>query len=197
VIIGFLDLTKLDNMKFRHGSDKEYLYEVAIDLSFVNCVFTDDVLAFVWDKTSETSYCTDFLKNVIFENCIFKKRSSFKYSTFKENACFLSGRFSQEANFKYASFYQAAIFSDCIFYDSSNFKYSVFFDFADFQDCLFKEDADYKYTKFYKGVSFVKARFIEFADFKYASGSGKILSDRVVFEKGIDTKHSQYFRYIQ
>lgn len=218
-ISGVLDLTKLNNMKqLSHigNSTKEYLSIVTSELSFFNCVFTNDVLAHVWEEKPNTSYRTNFAEKVTFENCTFKSQSSFKHSEFKRGGHFEGTTFSQEANFKHAAFSENAQFNNGTFLALADFKHTSFAgsanfskgqfnsyaDFkhtsfsgsADFQDALFKKEGDFKHTSFSSGVNFTHARFTGIADFKHASCSGKAQLDETVFEKGVDAQHSNFIK---
>ena len=128
-ISGVLDLTKLKNMKQLSHIDnttKEYLSVVTSELSFLNCVFTDDVLAHVWEEKPNTSYRTNFAEKVTFANCTFKSQSSFKHSEFKRGGNFEGTTFYQEANFKHASFSGNVLFNNCTFYELADFKHTSF-----------------------------------------------------------------------
>src|SRR5690606_765139 len=80
-IIGDLDLTKLDNMKLEQKSDNkysthEYISTVTAPVTFINCTFKGDVLAYfnpdgqgvkmLSNKSSNELYNTNFTKAVRF-----------------------------------------------------------------------------------------------------------------------------------
>ncbi|WP_242923798.1 pentapeptide repeat-containing protein [Pontibacter liquoris] len=179
VITGDLNMTKLKNMKQKgnngDNSSREFLSVVTVPLTFVNCTFRGDVLAYFnpdngrnMVRSINEVYNTDFAKEVRFENCTFEQESAFKYSAFKGGASFAGSRFAEEALFKYSDFDKLVNFSQARFSDDANFKYVSFPVTANFSGAVFGGEANFKYAKFAEGVSFQKAVFDGLANFKYA-----------------------------
>ncbi|WP_276497595.1 pentapeptide repeat-containing protein [Pontibacter litorisediminis] len=202
-IVGDLDMTKLQNMKLEKGGDsknttKEYVSTVTAPLTFVNCTFTGDVLAYFnpdnelnLKKPNNEVYNTNFEEDVLFENCNFKQKAAFKYSEFEGKASFLSSRFAEEANFKYADFEQSVNFSNVRFGGEANFKYVEFPERASFAGATYKGEANYKYAKFERGANFEKALFDGTANFKYTKVSGDFNIKGADFRGGNDFKYTE------
>ena len=213
-ISGDLDLTELSNKKRikNKGDYEEYKSYVEVPISFKNCTFKGDVIAYKnledgknrkigngninWNIGNGTTYTTDFEKNVVFENCTFIRKTEFKYSDFAEKSSFGGSKFAQEANFKYADFKQVAVFAKCDFNESANFKYTTFKQDTDFYDARFNNYADFKYTNFSDRVTFKNSSFGNYADFKYAEFRDDANFDNTKFKSGIDMKYSNGKKYI-
>ena len=182
VIRGTLDFTELANqqrVKNSKMSNEEYKSRVEVPLTFRNCTFKGDVIAyktldkdgksiFNWGGNDQTLYTADFKERVIFENCTFEGKTEFKYSDFDEIAVFNDNKFRYEANFKYANFREDARFEGTDFGDDANFKYANFRGAALFTDVRIEDNADFKYAEFNDGAKFTKTQFRGDADFKYA-----------------------------
>ncbi|RYU94539.1 pentapeptide repeat-containing protein [Emticicia agri] len=209
-ITGTLDLTELSNkkrIKQSKGYD-EYKSTVEVPVSFKNCTFKDDFIAYKnnEDKRGDRNwsismgdgetYTTDFEKSVVFENCIFEGKSEFKYSDFAEKASFAGTKFGKEANFKYADFKRESNFANCNFNEYANFKYSNFKYDADFYSVAFRDYADFKYANFNERVTFKGASFNQHADFKYAEFKDSGNFDNTKFKGGIDMKYSNGKKYM-
>ncbi|MFD2248513.1 pentapeptide repeat-containing protein [Pontibacter ruber] len=202
-IEGDLDLTKLQNRKLKKevedkNNSKEYISTVTAPLSFVNCTFRGDVLAYYnpsegvnMVKGMNEVYNTDFEKEVRFQNCTFEKKSAFKYSAFKQGANFAASRFSEEALFKYSKFSKAVDFSDATFRNDANFKYVDFPVMANFSGATFYDEANFKYAEFPEGVTFQKATFNDLANFKYAKLSNPVNMKGASFNGSDDFKYTK------
>jgi len=178
-IEGYLDLTDLRNRKhsessfdfFGKGNDT-YESSVETSLTFVNCTFTDDVIAYYHVERDNDTFIAHFEEDVVFQNCTFKRKSEFKYSEFEENADFSGSVFNREANFKYAEFSDAPNFSNVNFRDDANFKYAEFPQGASFQEAAFMQLANFKYTKFRTPLNLKNIQFRGEEDFKYTKVDG-------------------------
>ncbi len=198
-ISGDVDFTRLKNRKLRrdwgqHGSDgenKNYISTVEVPIRFVNCTFTDDVLAYYHLENKEETYNADFTEDVVFESCTFRGKSAFKYSKFDRKASFKDSRFREEALFKYSQFITQPNFEGTTFEEEANFKYAHFNDGVNFSDASFAKRADFKYTQFPSGTNFRNAAFSGFADFKYAQFSGEVELDGIAFNGSEDFKYTK------
>lgn len=202
-ITGDLDLTSLANRKeVREGSWKgdsqEFLSVVNAPLSFRDCRFTGNVLAYRTDeederrllKMSNKVYNTDFTEAVTIENCTFEKDAAFKYSTFRQRAIFTDNTFRDDALFKYAKFRSAADFSGSTFRGYADFKYTKFDESSTFEKVAFGKYADFKYTKFDEKADFRQARFTNTADFKYTRFPRGTNFDNARFDGSTDFKYT-------
>lgn len=200
VIVGDLDFRTLDDVtadkplrKLRIGrfSSQSYTSHVRSSLSFIDCTFTGDVLAYVHiDKKNET-YNAVFYEDVNFQGCAFEEASAFKYAKFKRNANFENTSYEKEALFKYAKFSTEVSFKDSDFRRDANFKYTKFPETVDFSQSVFRDYANFKYVKFPEGVSFEDAEFKRDACFKYTKFSEPLNLDGVEFEGDSDFKYTK------
>ncbi|MBD0254409.1 MAG: pentapeptide repeat-containing protein, partial [Cytophagales bacterium] len=130
-INGTLDLTQLDNRKLRKEpgkweDSKTYVSTVKAPVSFTNCTFAGDVLAYYHLEDEAETHTADFDEGVVFENCTFKGKSAFKYSRFARGASFAGSRFAREALFKYSHFAGGPNFGKARFEETADFKYARF-----------------------------------------------------------------------
>ena len=190
-IVGNLDFTSIKdvtvdeksnaNRLLSKGSTLVYLYHVRSPVSFTNCIFTGDVLAYVHDDDENETHNTIFYKDVDFQGCDFQGKSAFKYVKFKTKANFKNTQYSDEALFKYTKFSTDASFSNSRFNKVANFKYTKFSTDISFSSSHFSKEANFKYTKFPKAVNFDKATFQRLANFKYTK-----------FPEGVNFKDAQF-----
>ncbi len=155
-IQGKLDFTLMDEKMrdlpvkrrwWKDGGDNTVNEIVESKISFVNCTFEDDVIAYYHDERSEYTFTADFERDVKFEQCNFKGDAMFKYSNFEGDAIFAGSTFDDETTFKYAEFEYIADFSKTLFDEDAIFKYTKFRDGASFNAAKFERSLDMKYTK--------------------------------------------------
>jgi uncharacterized protein YjbI with pentapeptide repeats len=200
VIVGDLDFRTLDDVtpdkplrksRLFRQTNQSYSCHVRSSLSFIDCTFRGDVLAYVHlDRENET-YNAVFYEDVNFEGCEFEKASAFKYAKFKKEARFVNTTYEEEALFKYAEFSTDVSFQDSIFNADANFKYTEFPETVDFGKVVFHDYANFKYAEFPEGVSFEDAEFQGTADFKYTKFSEPLNFDGVEFEGDTDFKYTK------
>ena len=177
-ITGVLDFTYMDEKLpdlprrrkwWRDGGNNTVNEVIENRISFVNCVFEGDVLAYYHDDRTEYTFTADFENNVIFKNCEFRRDAMFKYSDFERDANFEGTKFEDETTFKYAKFEEKVSFAGT----------------------TFEEDAIFKYTKFRDGVSFNKARFERSVDMKYTKVRGDFDIKDLYVRWDINTKYTE------
>lgn len=194
-ITGVLDLTELNNKEELRKSDYiEYKAVVPVKLSFENCVFRQDFLAYKnsgdnWKNG--TTYTADFDQSVEFLNCTFKGVFAAKYSDFQETATFEGSEFRGDANFKYAKFKEFAGFGNVKFNSEATFKYAKFLKDADFYNNYFDDTADFKYAKFSERATFKRTTFDDFADFKYAEFTKNGVFTESAFNADVSFKYTK------
>jgi len=184
-IVGTLDFTfmeeKLDKLPRRKKSswwnsgNKSNKIKKLIknNVSFVNCVFEDNVLAYIHDENSGYTFTADFDGDAIFKHCTFNKMAMFKYSHFNEKTDFERSKFNNSSTFKYAEFSNNVSFANAIFKESATFKYSKFHNGISFNNAKFEEDLNLKYTKV-SGKFDIKGMFVAFdIDSKYTKINGE------------------------
>lgn len=203
-IVGVLDLTRLDNMQLEKKADNknstnEYISTVKAPLTFVNCTFKDNVLAYfnpdnqdvkLFNRKNEV-YNTNFDKAVRFENCVFEGYSAFKYSKFRDEVSFAGSSFQHEALFKYSKFYKSANFTNARFTEEANFKYVTFPAEASFGNASFRREANFKYAKFSGDADFKAANFNGLANFKYTKVANNMHLQKAMFRGDEDFKYTQ------
>ncbi|QHL88906.1 hypothetical protein GU926_16310 [Nibribacter ruber] len=211
-ITGALDLTQLQNKTLvstnNKGKDavspqREYLSKVTAPLTFENCTFQGDVLAYYNPDNLEDEkpqpmkrdqkneiFNTDFEAAVTFANCVFEGKTAFKYSTFKDAVSFAGSTFKKEALFKYMKVQETVDFSKAKFLGDATFKYVKFPEAARFSGALFEETADFKYAEFKDGADFQKARFTGLADFKYSQLKGDVTFAGATRTGDLDVKYA-------
>jgi len=182
-IEGNLDLTNLDNRTEAHHStrwlhnfgagDDTFVSTVKVSLTFTNCTFQGDVLAYDHVSRSEETYVANFEKGVVFKNCNFNDASEFKYSQFEGVAVFTGSTFNREANFKYADFSSGPSFASVKFEDGADFKYTQFPVETSFQQATFYGLANFKYSKFRSPLNIESVAFKGSEDFKYTRIDGR------------------------
>lgn len=214
IIVGVLDFTELSNKKEvnKNTSYGEFKSEVTVPLTFVNCTFKDDIIAYKnlekggkgtklgnvsinWNGETET-HTADFNESVVFEKCRFEGATEFKYSLFSEAVNFEGATFMQEANFKYAGFKELAGFGNCSYGKYANFKYANFDQDADFYQNRFTAYADFKYAKFENRVTFKKSTFDGYSDFKYTKFEKEGNFIDVAFNGTTDFKYTEGKRFM-
>lgn len=180
---GNLDLTDLENRTAVHRSsrwlhnfdrdDDTFESTVKGSLTFTNCTFLGDVLAYYHLDHGRETFVANFDKGVIFNNCVFNHAAEFKYSQFEGAATFTGSTFKEEANFKYASFSGGPSFANVKFEDGANFKYTHFPVATSFQQATFYGLANFKYSKFSSPVNIESVAFKGGEDFKYTRIDGR------------------------
>jgi len=203
-IVGVLDFTFMDealqNLPKKkkswwnwgnNYSDNTVKKIIENKISFTNCTFTDDVLAYIPDENSGYTFVASFEEKVIFSKCIFERKAMFKYSKFEREADFTDANFEDDTTFKYAKFDQNISFSNTKFREPATFKNTKFRKKVSFENSIFEESATFKYTKFYNGVSFKNVAFNEDLNLKYTEVSGDfdITGMKVAYD--IDSKYTK------
>jgi uncharacterized protein YjbI with pentapeptide repeats len=196
-IVGDLDLTTIQdkvadkNNSRSRNSTKIYWYHVRSSLSFVDCTFKGDVIAYYHNEDKNETHNAVFHEDVGFRGCEFQGKSAFKYSKFYEGADFTQTTYHKEALFKYAKFSTEVSFAGSVFAGDANFKYTDFPRKADFSNVTFQDLANFKYTEFPRGVSFNNAIFQGDADFKYTKFYEPFNFEGTEFEDSVDFKYTK------
>ena len=132
---------------WNNGGNNTVEESIDVMISFRNCTFKDDVLAYIHDDRSGYTFIADFDKNVTFKSCEFQQNAMFKYSDFDGRADFSNTKFQRETTFKYAEFDEKADFSNTFFEDDATFKYAQFDEGVSFKSAIFEESWNIKYMK--------------------------------------------------
>ncbi len=200
-IVGDLDFTSIkdvtldkkskNNRFWSKGSTLTYWCHVRVPVSFINCVFKGDVLAYVHDDDENETYNAIFYEDVDFQGCDFQGQSAFKYVKFKSDANFKNTQYHKEALFKYTKFSTDVSFSGSSFHEDANFKYTKFPEPVYFDKTTFQRFANFKYAKFPEGVTFENTHFEGDVDFKYTKFYEPVNFDGVVFGDDVDFKYTK------
>lgn len=200
-ITGDLDFTRINDREQENsgnwGNTESYRYHVRGKLSFVNCTFEGDVLAYRNEDEGKSRsngplHNADFHKDVLFRDCKFEESVNFKYTEFHEDANFPGAEFDGEVVFKYTEFNEAADFNGLKADASVDFKYTDFEGEVNLAGASFGGYADFKYTKFPRGVDFSNATFEEDAAFKYAEFPRGVNMANVTFKDDADFKYTKF-----
>ncbi|WP_405604425.1 pentapeptide repeat-containing protein [Polaribacter sp. Asnod1-A03] len=204
-IIGVLDFTFMDealkkNTKTKksswfnwgsNNSSNEVKKYIENEISFINCTFKNDVLAYIPDEDSGYTFTASFKNISIFKNCNFKQKAMFKYSRFEKNADFSGSSFDDDSTFKYAKFDKNISFNNTTFDEVATFKYAKFNNNVSFADAIFNDTAIFKYTNFTNGVSFRNTNFEEDLNIKYMKVSGEFDISKMKVAYEIDSKYTK------
>ncbi|ARV06044.1 hypothetical protein BTO04_04710 [Polaribacter sp. SA4-10] len=204
-IVGTLDFTYMDeaieklprkkkNNWFNWNSGNttnEIKKMIAVKISFTNCTFKEDVLAYIPDEDSGYTFTASFKDKVLFKECTFKRKAMFKYSHFEKNSNFKGSKFEDNSTFKYAKFEHNSSFQNTIFKEPATFKYAKFIGNSSFSNSVFEETATFKYAKFNDGVSFKNTKFEEDLIIKYTAVSGEFDITGMLVAYEIDSKYTK------
>ncbi len=180
-ITGDLDFTymdwKIDDLPKRsrwwNNSSNEVDETIEVSVSFINCTFEDDVLAYIHDDPSGYTFTADFERDVTFKNCEFTRKAMFKYSEFDNDVTFEGTKFRRESTFKYAEFDDFASFAGTTFNDDAIFKYSDFDQGVTFENAVFEESWNIKYLDVRGDFNVKSIDVDDDIDAKYASINGR------------------------
>lgn len=165
---------------WKNGTDNTVEESIDVSISFVNCTFEDDVLAYIHHDRSGYTFTADFDKSVVFKNCEFTRKAMFKYSDFDDNATFEGSKFQGESTFKYAEFDEKADFSKTYFDDDATFKYAQFDEGASFRDAVFEESWNIKYMKARGDFDIAGLDVKDDIDAKYTRINGKSFTSYLI-----------------
>ncbi|APZ47744.1 hypothetical protein BW723_16210 [Polaribacter reichenbachii] len=202
-IVGTLDLTYMDEAMEKlpskrksswwgnGNSSNEIKKIIEVSISFINCTFKDDVLAYIPDEDSGYTFTASFEDIAIFKNCNFERKAMFKYSRFESESDFSGSFFEDNSTFKYAKFDKDVSFESTKFSEISTFKYAKFIRKVSFANSVFEDSAVFKYTKFNNGVSFFNTNFEEDLNIKYMQVSGDFDISKMKVGYDIDSKYTK------
>ncbi len=201
-IVGTLDFTFMDEALeklpkkkksswWSNDSDNLIKKVIEVKISFTNCIFKDDVLAYIPHENSGYTFTADFENSVVFKNCAFQGKAMFKYSHFKEDTNFSGTTFNDDNTFKWAEFKKAVSFNNTKFTERATFKYTKFSKNVSFSNSIFEDAAVFKYTEFKNGVSFQNTIFEEDLNIKYMNVSGEFNISKMKVGYDIDSKYTK------
>ena len=201
-IVGTLDFTFMDdaleklpskrkNSWWGNDNSNEVKKQIDVKISFSNCVFNDDVLAYIPDEDSGYTFTANFEDIAVFKNCTFERKAMFKYSRFENDTDFSGATFEDDTTFKWAKFDRNISFENTKFVEISTFKYAKFNRNVSFANSVFEDSAVFKYTQFNDGVSFNSSNFEEDLNIRYMKVSGDFDITKMNVGYDIDSKYTQ------
>ncbi len=202
IISGTLDFTYMDealeklpakrkNSWWGNSNTNEVKKLIEVKISFTNCTFKDDVLAYIPDEDSGYTFTANFEDIALFKNCNFERKAMFKYSRFERDSDFSGSTFDDDTTFKYAKFDRDISFQNTKFAEIATFKYAKFSRKVSFANSVFEDSAVFKYTKFNEGVSFNNTSFEEDLNIKYMTVSGDFDITKMKVSYDIDSKYTK------
>jgi hypothetical protein len=181
-ISGNLDMTFMDEKLpdlpkkhkwYKNGGSNTVKEQIESKVSFINCVFEDNVFAYIHEEDSGYTFIANFEDDVQFTNCTFNGNALFKYSDFEKDADFSGSKFKENTTFKYAKFEENASFANTTFDEDAIFKYSEFSRGVSFKNADFNGNLNLKYTKV-RGDFVIKGMDVAYdIDSKYTKINGK------------------------
>jgi hypothetical protein len=196
-IVGDVDFTpfmdRKDDLPKRSwwgSNDNRIENSISGKITFIDCIFRDDLLAYIHDDRSNYTFTSDFEQVIVFENCKFNGDVAFKYSEFFRQASFAGSIFEEDANFKYAEFEEPTDFSGCYFDEDANFKYAEFNDRVSFASTIFESEANFKYLEAKRDISMAQAKFEGPLNLKYAELNGEVDLTDMEVNGDLDTKYT-------
>ncbi len=188
-ITGVLDMTFMDEKAadlptrrkwYKNNGSNSIEEQIEVKISFVNCIFKDNVFAYIHDEDSKYTFIANFQDDVKFTNCTFKGNALFKYSDFENDADFSGSKFKENTTFKYAKFDKNVSFANTTFDEDAIFKYSEFRKGVSFGNAKFRGNLNLKYTKV-DGEFNVKGMDVAYdIDSKYTKINGKSFNKYLV-----------------
>lgn len=197
-IDGVVDLTpyydEIDELPKRglfSSGDNKIENTIKGKITFINCEFEDNFIAYYHDDRSEYTFISHFDGEVTFKDCTFRRDAAFKYSEFREGADFSNTTFGDNSNFKYAEFKDESTFEKSRFEEDSDFKYAEFDEMVNFANAVFKEDANFKYAEMEDGVKFTNTIFDGFWNIKYTEMDRDVDLEGIKVNDDLDAKYTK------
>ena len=184
-ITGVLDLTFMDKKLpelpkkskwWKNGGSNTVEESIDSELLFVNCIFKNDVLAYIHDEPSGYTFIANFENDVTFKNCQFKGNAMFKYSNFEGDSDFSNSSFKEDSTFKYSKFDNKVNFSNTVFNENAIFKYAEFRDGVSFENAHFEDDLNIKYAEIRGDFNMKGMKVAHEINTKYTDINGKSFS---------------------
>lgn len=198
-IEGVLDFTQMEDKlkdlpkrRPRKMKSNSIYNTVKGKVSFKNCVFEDDVLAYIPDHDkSGYTFIADFEHSIQFISCEFEGKAMFKHSKFYDECSFQGTIFQDDSTFKHADFKSTSDFSKTMFSEYMTFKHSIFRKYVNFQGSVMKDDLNFKHTQFKEGVSLSNMKIDGTLNMKHMTVKGKFDMSGMKVSNDIDSKHTQ------
>ena len=178
-------------------SDGMKQVRIASSVTFRNCTFTGDVIAFTDDGEGNRIYTT-FQSNVSFINCTFKGKVHFRACSVGGRALFTGSYFEKETNFEECSFMQNAYFNRSVFHEELRFQNAFFMQRITFIDAEFDANASFQGVTFNATAQFSNTKYAAYADFSMVSWNGPCFfnyakfPERSVFNNSFFAKTAEF-----
>jgi len=180
LIKGKLDFTLLSEKYIE--SVNSYRTEISSNITFMDCVFEDEVVA--QRKDGEITYRTNFQKNVTFINCKFEKEIVLRQSNIFGLVNFTGSFFKGDANFEGINFVSVDVyFTECIFKEAARFQNTMFSGNVNFLKTEFYKEANFQQTTVKRDAQFGACVFVHYIDFGNAFFQGNFLANYAEFNR--------------
>ncbi|MEP0987425.1 pentapeptide repeat-containing protein [Ekhidna sp.] len=168
---------------WNNGGSNTVEESIDVSVSFINCTFEGDVLAYIHDDPSGYTFTADFDRDVVFKGCDFNRDAMFKYSDFDGTVDFSGSTFQRKSTFKYAEFDEKADFSNTRFDDDATFKYAQFDEGGSFKNAVFEESWNIKYLKARGEFDIAGLEVRDDIDAKYTKINGRSFTNYLIDSK--------------
>ena len=175
-----LDFTSLKNAYC--DSENSLRHEVNSSLTFVNCVFKSDIIAFLQDEKKMRHFVT-FHKNITFLNCRFEGEVNFRNTKVNGLVNFNGCEFDKKASFENTFCGDMAMFQKCIFYDELRFQNAIFSHNCNFMDTQFEGVSSFQQAIFRQDAQFGVTKFLKYADFSGITANANLFFNYAEFTK--------------
>lgn len=169
IVWGDLDFTALRNRNRISGNLVQVFAGQSV--TFNGCTFMGKVKAF----DPAAGICVEFMHNLSFTGCDFRKDADFTEAIVSGNAFFTGSVFRGKANWQGAYFrHKKTYFNEARFEGEALFQQAVFAGDANFMHTVFDSTAMFQKTGAGGLLFFGNARFNGYADFTYAHAAESI-----------------------
>lgn len=156
-----------------------YLCQVRPILTFENCVFKGDILAYSEANGEQVSFV--FEHPVSFINCDFKGEFNLKAADFRGGITITDCRFNEAVTMEDASFGRRTVIRESHFFKSLRMQNAHFHENANFFGSTFHDNASFQQAYFSGEAQFSKTDFRKYADLSLA-----------LFNKGFFANYAEF-----
>lgn len=188
-ITGTLDFTEVTQQYF--DSNKTVRHEVSSSITFVNCIFKNELIAYKKDDIK--THFVSFFRNVSFQNCRFEGEVNFKEVTVNELANFAKTTFDKKATFEGSDFRNKLIFTECTFYDTAKFQGILCRRDANFMKSNFEGQLSFQNATFENNAQFSATNYLKYADFTNVTAKNTFLHNYANFNERLVFNNATFY----
>jgi len=193
IVSGQLDFTKVFGSTGLLSVSPSYL---DADIVFANCTFEDSVTAFSELDNAQKVY-TVFNKNVVFQECEFKRGVNFTQADFRGRFDFDISKVAGDAAFDGCKFRSGASFAMANFNGEATFVSSVFGGRANFMKSFFRKSVIFQRCKMEDVVMFADSHFYGYTEFSKLTAYNDLDFTNSQFADRLVMVRSQYLGNIK